>query len=454
MIATTDHAGTVTARYAYDPFGKRRYTNSTYDSFGNLIVDWTTDTNNGTDRGFTGHEHLDDLGLVHMNGRIYDPTVGRFMQADPFVQDLLNLQNYDRYAYCFNSPLICTDPSGYFSLKKLFRAVLAIVVIYFTYGAAAEYLAFTAQVGSTATIVGASATAGFVGGAISSGTLKGALQGAFSSVLFAGVGQFVGDAGLSAGGAAIDNAEKFAGAIALHGVAGCISSVAGGGKCGPGALSAAFSKAALPFTAGFKDGLERGFVHAIVGGTASVLGGGKFANGALTGAFSYLFNHCAHDPDSCGMGSPESNRQGLANTAGDAAGLKVLGYGLGGVAVVGGGAMAVSYSLAAPVGDAVFYTGWAKYGEGIAFAAAAEGTPIFNTPLGRVMTSIQNSGWGSERLWSRAWDMASAGYAHYAQGTVKVLEWVRNSASTFRRIEWPILQRNGNPIVNVPPPGP
>ena len=104
LIATTDHAGAVTARYAYDPFGKRRYTNSTYDSFGNLIVDWTTDTNNGTDRGFTGHEHLDDLGLVHMNGRIFDPVIGRFLQADPFIQDPFNLQNFDRYAYCYNSP--------------------------------------------------------------------------------------------------------------------------------------------------------------------------------------------------------------------------------------------------------------------------------------------------------------------------------------------------------------
>ena len=30
--------------------------------------------NNGTDRGFTGHEHLGDIGIVHMNGRLYDPS--------------------------------------------------------------------------------------------------------------------------------------------------------------------------------------------------------------------------------------------------------------------------------------------------------------------------------------------------------------------------------------------
>jgi RHS repeat-associated protein len=112
LIATTDHLGGVTERYAYDPFGKRRYTNSTYDAFGALVIDWTTSTNKGSDRGFTGHEHLDDLGLIHMNGRIYDPTIGRFMQADPRISRPFNLQDFDRYSYCFNNPVTCTDPSG------------------------------------------------------------------------------------------------------------------------------------------------------------------------------------------------------------------------------------------------------------------------------------------------------------------------------------------------------
>jgi RHS repeat-associated protein len=112
LIASTDHTGAVTERYAYDPFGKRRFTNATYDAFGALVIDWTTDTNKGTDRGFTGHEHLDELGLIHMNGRIFDPTTARFTQADPLIQDPGNLQNFDRYQYCFNSPLGCTDPSG------------------------------------------------------------------------------------------------------------------------------------------------------------------------------------------------------------------------------------------------------------------------------------------------------------------------------------------------------
>ncbi|MCB1669398.1 MAG: hypothetical protein KDI24_13705 [Pseudomonadales bacterium] len=26
-------------------------------------------------RGYTGHEYLDDIGIIHMNGRIYDPKL-------------------------------------------------------------------------------------------------------------------------------------------------------------------------------------------------------------------------------------------------------------------------------------------------------------------------------------------------------------------------------------------
>lgn len=64
-------------------------------------------------RGFTDHEHLDAVGLIHMNGRVYDPELGRFMSADPFVQAPYNSQSYNRYSYVFNNPLSFTDPSGY-----------------------------------------------------------------------------------------------------------------------------------------------------------------------------------------------------------------------------------------------------------------------------------------------------------------------------------------------------
>ncbi len=64
------------------------------------------------DRGYTGHEHLQSVGLINMNGRLYDPKLHRFLQPDNFVQDPNNTQNYNRYSYVLNNPLSYTDPSG------------------------------------------------------------------------------------------------------------------------------------------------------------------------------------------------------------------------------------------------------------------------------------------------------------------------------------------------------
>jgi RHS repeat-associated protein len=66
-----------------------------------------------TTRGFTGQEELTDAGLVHLNGRVYDPLVGRMMSADPFVPDPMNGQAWNRYSYVINNPLALTDTNGY-----------------------------------------------------------------------------------------------------------------------------------------------------------------------------------------------------------------------------------------------------------------------------------------------------------------------------------------------------
>lgn len=90
---------------SFDPFGKRRNSN-----------DWTYNNVPLTfkfDRGYTGHEHLDEFDLINMNGRCYDPSLARFISPDPFVQDFSSTQNLNRYSYALNNPLIFTDPSGY-----------------------------------------------------------------------------------------------------------------------------------------------------------------------------------------------------------------------------------------------------------------------------------------------------------------------------------------------------
>ena len=72
-----------------------------------------TRTNLMLDRGYTGHEHLDEAHIINMNGRMYDPIVGRMLSPDPVLQNPYSTQNYNRYSYVMNNPLKYTDPSGY-----------------------------------------------------------------------------------------------------------------------------------------------------------------------------------------------------------------------------------------------------------------------------------------------------------------------------------------------------
>ncbi len=106
VSVVTDETGSVIERLAYDPWGKRRFPNGTADT-ADGIVGLTLD------RGFTLHEHLDEVGVIHMNGRIFDPLIARFMSADPNIPDPHNLKSYNRYSYVQNNPLTLYDPSGF-----------------------------------------------------------------------------------------------------------------------------------------------------------------------------------------------------------------------------------------------------------------------------------------------------------------------------------------------------
>ena len=92
-----------------------------FDAWGNITSYWnaegkTTIPEEGIllDRGYTGHEHLLSVGLIHMNGRLYDPVLHRFLQPDNYVQDPFNTQNFNRYGYCLNNPLVYVDQDGEF----------------------------------------------------------------------------------------------------------------------------------------------------------------------------------------------------------------------------------------------------------------------------------------------------------------------------------------------------
>ncbi len=115
VAAVSDETGNVKAQLDFDAFGLRKAVAGA-SAVDPIIEDMQ--------RGYTGHEHLDGVGLIHMNGRVYNPEIGRFLSADPFVQAPTNLQSYNRYSYVLNNPMSYTDPSGYFSLKKSLKKAL------------------------------------------------------------------------------------------------------------------------------------------------------------------------------------------------------------------------------------------------------------------------------------------------------------------------------------------
>jgi uncharacterized protein (TIGR02594 family) len=101
--AITNSIGAVEERLSFDPWGRRRNpeTGVVDDNIHSLF-----------DRGFTGHQHLNEFGLINMNGRLYDPVLARFLSPDPYLQAPDNLLNHNRYSYALNNPMRYTDPSG------------------------------------------------------------------------------------------------------------------------------------------------------------------------------------------------------------------------------------------------------------------------------------------------------------------------------------------------------
>ncbi|TQV85534.1 RHS repeat-associated core domain-containing protein [Aliikangiella coralliicola] len=279
----TDQYKSVVDEFSYDAFGARRNVSDwkklTSQQLASLTVDSLV-----TSRGYTSHEHLDEVGLVHMNGRIYDAKLGRFIQADPFVQSPDNMQNLNRYSYVLNNPLSFTDPSGYFFkaigqfFKRSWRTILSTAVTIVG-------VILSPYTGGASVIL-----AGMLSGYIATGTMQGAVIGAFSSAVFMGVGvAFQEMSGFAA----------YVGKTAAHGVAGGAMSYLQGGKFGHGFISAGLTQ----FASGAIDSIKgigiaartaRVSAAAAVGGTASQLTGGKFSNGATTAAFSRAFNDELH----------------------------------------------------------------------------------------------------------------------------------------------------------------
>jgi len=177
----TDHLGSLV--YMVNADNSNDYKEYSYDAWGRPrdAVDWSDSLSVPlfAGRGFTGHEHLEGFALINMNGRIYDPMLGRFFSPDPYVQLPGYAGSYNRYTYCWNNPLIYTDPDGewiHLVVGAVIGGTINVIVNwksidgnfwkgvgYFGVGAAAGALGAGVGAGVSSAIAGGSFGAGFVG---------------------------------------------------------------------------------------------------------------------------------------------------------------------------------------------------------------------------------------------------------------------------------------------------
>ena len=261
----TDAQGSITD--IFDADGSSVF-QAEYDPWGNMTV---KKNDIGFIRGYTGHEMLPEFGLINMNGRMYDPQLGRFLSPDNYIQMPENSQNFNRYSYCLNNPLKYTDPSGEF-LNLVFGAAIGGLFNWashgFKYNAKGLGYFFT----------------GAIAGVVSTGIASGV------NVAMAGGSFWNGAVGMANGisstgflsGAAASAASGFAGGF----VSGFGNSLTDGGNFERGILSG------LGY--GLEGGIAGGILGGVAGGIDALEKGTDFWDGtikvSMDGAFSCMGN--------------------------------------------------------------------------------------------------------------------------------------------------------------------
>ena len=227
-----------------------------YDAWGKQTVSVNTI---GLIRGYGGHEMLNEFNLINMNGRVYDPVLGRFLSPDKYVQEGDNSQNYNSYSYCLNNPLKYADPSGDVFVLD-------------------DFIAITAM----------GAMMGAMNAAMSDKPIwKGALLGAASAAATYGIGQLFGVAG------SFGHELLRAGA---HGLSSGVFNALNGDNFWNGLISGAASSGMGSYAQSVN--LNSGLMVAsttVMGGVVAWATGGDFLQGAMQGMMIGALNHAQHD---------------------------------------------------------------------------------------------------------------------------------------------------------------
>ncbi len=287
ILAITDEAGNKLEQRHFDAWG-----NLTHLKIGmqatitdkNQIRDYLSGGNLILDRGYTSHEHFAEVGLIHMNGRLYDPLLRRFLNADENIQEPYNTQNYNKYGYVLNNPLMFNDPTGeLFGLDDFLAAVIiGAVVGALTYSAGVLINGDYWNIGSF---------------------LKSTIFGAISGAVTSGIGNIF----TPAVGTTLTLGQEIVSGIAqgvVHGFAqGILSLVQGGsfeqafvsGALGSlGASAWGMGMKAMGFADAAKSAVGTIGFGALSGGVGSALSGGNFWQGAVIGGMVAGLNHAMH----------------------------------------------------------------------------------------------------------------------------------------------------------------
>ena len=272
VLAITDEVGNVLEQRHFDAWG-----NLTLFKINGIDQDLNLFNEKSLlDRGYTSHEHYTEVGIIHMNGRLYDPLLRRFLNADEHIQDPHNTQSYNKYAYVISNPLAYVDVSGEdFGISAV---LLAIGTAVLTSMATDYYLNRPIDLGNM-------------------------FQSIAMSIASAGVANGIGDV-FKVGGEIAKALGKTGTIIAragAHAITQGLFSTVQGGNFWSGALSGAFASVAgdllklAPKNSAIGSPAGRFLTGVITGGVGSSLGGGNFWQGAAIGAIVTVFNHFNHE---------------------------------------------------------------------------------------------------------------------------------------------------------------
>lgn len=211
-----------------------------------------------------------------MNGRVYDPVLGRFLSPDKYIQEGDNSQNYNSYSYCLNNPLKYADPSGNVFVLD-------------------DFIAITAM----------GAMMGAMNAAMSDKPIwKGALLGAASTAATYGIGSIFNGVGT------FGHELLRAGA---HGLSSGVFNALNGDNFWNGLISGAASSGIGSYAQSVN--LNTGLMVASTTAMSGVVAwatGGDFLQGTMQGMSIGSFNHAMHDdPPSVSTQQEDQNLQNM-----------------------------------------------------------------------------------------------------------------------------------------------